>query len=100
MQSNSFQALQQWYLAQCDGEWEHSYGVHIATLDNPGWLIKIDLHGTALADVLFHSVAREHESDWFNCRRTDTQFVAAGGPLMLDELLAIFIRWASDANAR
>lgn len=25
--------LQSWYLSNCDGEWEHGYGVAIDTLD-------------------------------------------------------------------
>ncbi|MFE2849501.1 Imm53 family immunity protein, partial [Streptomyces scopuliridis] len=29
--------LQNWYTQQCDGDWEHEWGVKIATLDNPGW---------------------------------------------------------------
>jgi hypothetical protein len=28
--------LQDWHAGQCDGDWEHSYGVDIGTLDNPG----------------------------------------------------------------
>ncbi len=28
--------VQRWYLDQCDGEWEHEWGVKIDTLDNPG----------------------------------------------------------------
>jgi hypothetical protein len=28
--------LQGWYATQCDGDWEHEYGVSIETLDNPG----------------------------------------------------------------
>ena len=40
--------LQDWYLAQCDEDWEHSYGVKIDTLDNPGWLIDVDLKDTSL----------------------------------------------------
>ena len=40
--------LQRWYVAQCDAEWEHSYGVEIGTLDYPGWSLRIDLKGTAL----------------------------------------------------
>jgi hypothetical protein len=35
--SNELQRLQQWYRAQCNGDWEHSYGVMVDTLDNPGW---------------------------------------------------------------
>ena len=40
--------LQRWYVAQCDSEWEHSYGVSIDTLDNSGWTLRIDLAGTSL----------------------------------------------------
>jgi hypothetical protein len=38
--------LEDWYTAQCDGDWEHGYGVHVGTLDNPGWRVEIDLVGT------------------------------------------------------
>jgi Immunity protein 53 len=37
-----FDRLQVWYLAQCDGDWEHRHGVTIGTLDNPGWSLRID----------------------------------------------------------
>jgi hypothetical protein len=47
--------LQRWYVAQCDSEWEHGFGVEIGTLDNPGWCIRIDLNHTALGAV---------ERDW------------------------------------
>ncbi len=43
------QELEQWYLRQCDGEWEHSFGMRIETIDNPGWVIEVDLAGTRLA---------------------------------------------------
>lgn len=33
---DSLALLQQWYLQQCNEDWEHSWGVRIATLDNPG----------------------------------------------------------------
>jgi hypothetical protein len=29
--------IQNWYAGQCDGRWEHSFGIKIETLDNPGW---------------------------------------------------------------
>lgn len=28
--------LERWYAAQCNGDWEHTYGVKIGYLDNPG----------------------------------------------------------------
>jgi hypothetical protein len=98
VQTNAFQAIQEWYLAECNGDWEHTYGVHIETIDNPGWLLKIDLSETSLEDRPFSTAVREHESEWFHCQRTETQFVAAGGPLMLTELLSIFLRWAQSSE--
>jgi len=35
--ANVMERIQDWYRRQCDGDWEHSYGVKIETLDNPGW---------------------------------------------------------------
>lgn len=43
-----FTWLQDWYIQNCDGDWEHCYGIKIETLDNPGWCIDIDLIGTNL----------------------------------------------------
>jgi hypothetical protein len=34
------QRLTDWYSRQCNGEWEHGYGFHIGTLDNPGASLK------------------------------------------------------------
>ena len=42
------QWLQKWFLSMCDGDWEHSYVVTIKTVDNPGWLVNIDLIDTPL----------------------------------------------------
>ena len=40
--------LQNWYHSNCDGGWEHLYGVKIDTLDNPGWSVAIDLEDTEI----------------------------------------------------
>jgi hypothetical protein len=47
--------IQVWYAAQCDGDWEHQYGVSIETLDNPGWSVTIDLSGTSLENIRFQT---------------------------------------------
>lgn len=43
-----FSGLIDWYLSNCDGDWEHVYGVKLETLDNPGWILTIDLAETDL----------------------------------------------------
>ena len=88
-------ALQDWYLRQADGEWEHSYGVSIDTLDNPGWRVRIDLQGTALAGRPFkRTETHRTESDWVVCWVESDQFHAACGPQNLLESLKAFRTWA------
>lgn len=43
--------LAKWHRAQCNGDWEHMYGVTIETTDNPGWWVKIELDGTTAANL-------------------------------------------------
>lgn len=93
--------LQQWYLNQCNGDWEHSYGIQIDNLDNPGWTVKIDLVDTPLANHPFADVEYGVDEDghpsgneWMTCSVKNAQFVAAGGPLKLDEILEVFLAWA------
>lgn len=88
--------LQQWYWNECNGDWEHSFGIHINTLDNPGWSVKIDLHNTNLVDDQFVPVSIERtKQNWVTCEVMDKQFVAYGGPGNLLELFEIFRDWAS-----
>jgi Immunity protein 53 len=72
--------LQEWYLRQCDGDWEHSYGVRLGTLDNPGWDLQIDLAETSLREKAFERLKVERsEHDWLHCWVEDKQFNAACG---------------------
>ena len=84
--------LQRWYVTQCDGEWEHSYGVTIDTLDNPGWTIRIDLTGTSLARANAGWTRRDRsEHDWLCWRIEDERFEAACGPTNLHEVIVAFL---------
>jgi hypothetical protein len=88
--------LQLWYLAQCDGELEHEYGVEIGTIDNPGWSIKVDLMGTSLQGKTMERVHvdYEHATDWLTCWVEDDTFQGTGGPLQLQRMIDVFRRWA------
>jgi Immunity protein 53 len=90
--------LAEWYRAQCDGVWEHSYGVKIDTLDNPGWTLSIDLAGTALADVTFPEIkvgdSDVESSRWMTCRKKGVVFEAFCGPELLEEVVNVFLDWA------
>ena len=90
--------LQHWYAAQTDADWEHSYGICIETLDNPGWHVEIDLVDTELAEHAFTEINdSEPEHDWMICRVQEGKFIASGGPLMLERLISTFLQWARTA---
>ena len=87
--------LQKWYTSQCDGDWEHSYGVAIDTLDNPGWSVKIDLAETLLKDRPFATIKVERTAtDWLSASRDETTFKGFCGPENLEECLKVFCDWA------
>ena len=96
MKQNSFLWLQHWYQSHCNGDWEHGPGIHISTIDNPGWSIKIDLQDTELQNKQFNRIHVEHtENDWIICFVEESSFQGACGPTNLLEVLMIFQKWAT-----
>jgi hypothetical protein len=95
-----FDFLLSWYETQCDGDWEHQFGVEIATLDNPGWQIKVDLTGTPLESIgLAPQRVDRTDSDWYQIWADGNRFEAACGPLNLREVLAVFESFARREGA-
>lgn len=86
--------LQRWFASHCDGDWEHSEGIQIGTLDNPGWEFTVDLRDTELTNRPFTNVKIERsEVDWVQACVRDGKFEAFGGPSNLTELIGIFRSW-------
>ena len=103
---NDIEQLQAWFRDQCDGTWEHTYGLNIGTLDNPGWSLSIDLKGTALKNTPFKAVTQNVSDtseplndDWYICSVEDKQFNAFSGPDHLKTILSVFLDW-SEQNPR
>lgn len=93
--SLALKGLQEWYLSRCDGEWEHSFGIEIETLDNPGWGVRIDLSDTGLEARPFEGIKVERaDDDWVHAWVEDGRWRGACSPLALDELLSLFLAWA------
>ncbi len=94
--------LSQWYESYCDGEWEHQYGISINTLDNPGWIIRVNLSYTDQESqpiATFEDHRTEH--DWIVARDDHTEhgrhYYTAGGPNNLEEMIQRFLDWTNNA---
>jgi hypothetical protein len=98
-----FEKLQAWYVLQCNGAWEHEYGISIDTMDNPGWSVSIDLTDTSLEKKVFKEVRYTSDSqtdwyasdlDWYRCEVKDGKFLGFCGPKHLAALISTFVNWA------
>jgi hypothetical protein len=88
--------LQDWYASQCNGDWEHTYGISILTMDNPGWTFEVELVDTYLFDRAFDAVHVQgaDKNDWYVCKIENHVFKAMSGPNRLWDVIAIFLKWA------
>lgn len=84
--------LEEWFSAQCDEDWEHSYGLSIETIDNPGWHVEIDLLDTAWMDISIpFSRTERSDSDWIQIEVHEGKFIGSGGTRNLGEILRRFL---------
>jgi len=87
--------LESWYVDQCDGDWEHGLGITIESLDNPGWMLRINIEATSLDQSGFDWVKIERSDlDWVFYRSTGRLFEAACGPQNLEEAIRLFLDFA------
>ena len=91
----NLEKLQNWLAEQADAEREHTYGVKIETSDNPGWILRIDLHETFWENIVLPPLSCEkNETDWYfykvEDKVEDKVFTAAGDLSKLDFLIGEF----------
>jgi hypothetical protein len=83
--------LQEWYAAQCDGEWEFQEGVKLLSVSNPGWSVEISVVATPLADVTIpFTKVYTSADDWYGYFLEDAVFVGSGDPAKLGVILEVF----------
>lgn len=86
--------LEQWYQTNCDGEWEHAYGIDIKTLDNPGWYLRIDLKETEYENLPDKELNQDNgDDDWLRCSIMDNRFTGYGDCLKLGKIIETFKSW-------
>ena len=91
MNNNILEWIQEWYSFECDGDWEHTYGIKIETVDNPGWYITINLEETDFKEIKVNTgLIEENEDNWYFYKVEDSIFTASGDSLKLEFLLNKF----------
>ena len=95
--SNAISLLQEWYARHCDEDWEHSYGIKIDTLDNPGWVLTIDLTDTEFSEVsLSRNRIDRSEVDWIQSEISERRYISCGGVFNLEEMVYQFLIFAGE----
>jgi hypothetical protein len=97
------QQLEDWYAGECNGDWEHTYGITIRTTGDSGWLVVVDLNDLnepELEQLLLAPVeVRRSKQDWLSYEVKDEnlnytfgrKFIGRGGSGNLEEILQVFI---------
>ena len=99
--TDPLRALEDWYGSVCNGDWEHTYGVKIGTLDNPGWTVDIDLLETPLAGAQLDRIVIDRtDDDWVQYWVEDGVFKGCGGVRNLSEILRWFGEWKATQSAQ
>lgn len=79
-----FQYLVNWYAEQCDGDWEHEFGIRLVTLDNPGWNLEVDLVGTEWEGRVVSRTRRDFDDGgWITFASDGAVFDASCDPFSL-----------------
>ncbi len=88
--------LTEWFAWQCDGDWEHCYGISIDNNDGQSWSFEIRFGDTELENQPFETIGiRRSEKDWVSCSMSYRDIIEGNsGLLNLPEMLKIFRNWA------
>lgn len=99
MGNGAIKWLEEWYLSNCNNDWEHSYGITIETTDNPGWHVKINLKDTPFENgKRDYVLTKINENDWLGFKIENAEFVAVGDPSKLSKLLELFREFVEERN--
>ncbi|GAB2777907.1 Imm53 family immunity protein [Amycolatopsis magusensis] len=95
-----FQFLQDWYADQCNGDWEHEFGIRMGTLDNPGWWFEVDLVDTDLEQrVLAKTSAEPGPGRWVWAESDGQKFSSSCDLSSLDGALRLFREFVESGQA-
>ena len=96
---NALEWLKEWYKSNCDGDWEHCYGICINTMDNPGWYVEIEFCETDLKGKIFKNLEiSKGKNDWINCKVEDDVFHGMGDANKLEQIIEVFKDFAESQN--
>lgn len=86
--------IQRWFASNCDGDWEHGYGIKINGLLGRGWDVSINLLDTIYQNKKF-AFKREYKSedDYYRVGTNQGKLIGNGGRKNLIDILSEFKDW-------
>lgn len=97
----SLKKIMDWYQSNCNGDWEHTYGIRITTVDNPGWFVEIDILETEVEGRIIDQKSIDYDDnddDWYFFKSDGKAFKASGDPTKLEFLIDRFNEFVMDKS--
>ena len=99
MPRNNLEWLDDWYQRQCNGEWEHTRGVRLKSLDDPGWHLTINLAGTSAVNARPQQLRMDAQNGgWLTCSIAGECFEGAGDSRKLEQIIGVFRQWVETGS--
>jgi hypothetical protein len=94
MSQDHLEWLEDWYQRQCNGNWEHSQGMRLRSLDDPGWHLTINLTGTSAENAAPQKISLDTPTgDWITCSISAERFDGSGDTRRLEQIIGVFRKW-------
>lgn len=95
---NELKWLEKWHLENANDD-GYAVGIKIETLDNPGWLVKIDLFDTKCSGIQMKRIFFDNsDDDWMDCKIINNEFIGMGDCMKLCEILGVFMKVCTESR--
>lgn len=97
MENINLKWLQDWFFQNCNGRWEKKERFHLRNIDNPGWLLTLQAKDLTITPQKLNKIIIDRtEDDWLHSLFKNNEFISAGGPFNLNEVLHYFRCWIEE----
>ena len=88
--------VQRWFISNCNGDWEHGYGINMEYTKETGWYVYFNVNHTSMYDCKFDKKDKKGKKKWLTFEVNENSFIGRGDSSKLEEILQTFHDWVEE----